>query len=260
MDEGSTPSISTKRKQAAEFFGGLFFMLIWNFFPIFTAAKQHLYLLPKAMKEEKNRKLTAKEQRRLAVFEETCERFSQQGYKMTNLTIGIVKANIIVLLLSIPVVAIGVLLFLWKNPLSLLAPNPKGSLLFIVLFAVLVVAHELIHGLTWSLFSEHHFKDIEFGFMKEYLTPYCTCTVPLSKGPYIWGALMPCILLGILPTAIGILLGMPLLFWTGIVMTLSAGGDIMIVIKVLAFKSQRESEEILVYDHPTQAGSVIFEK
>ena len=214
----------------------------------------------KKMKEEKDRKLSEKEQRRLAVFEKTCERFQQQGYKMTNLTIGIVNANLSVMLLAIPIVAIGVLLFVWKNPIELLRPNLQGSLLFIVLFVVLIVAHELIHGLTWSLFSEHHSKDIEFGFMKEFLTPYCTCTIPLSKSQYIWGALMPCILLGILPTVLGILLGSSLWFWIGIVMILAAGGDIMIVMKVMAFKKQDESTEILVYDHPTQAGSVILER
>ena len=212
------------------------------------------------MKEEKDRNLSAKEQKRLDVFEETCERLSREGYKKTDLTIGIVKANLFVFLLAIPVVAIGVLLFAWRNPISLLTPTPHGSLLFIVLFFVLIVAHELIHGLIWSIFAEHHFKDIEFGFMKEYLTPYCTCTTPLLKSHYILGALMPCIVLGILPTAIGILLGSHLWFWIGIVMILSAGGDIMIVWKVLTFKKQDLSKEILIYDHPTQAGSVIFEK
>ena len=212
------------------------------------------------MKEEKDRKLSAKEQKRLGIFEETCERLSQKGYKKTDLTIGIVKANLFVFLLAIPVVAIGVVLFAWRNPISLLAPTPHGSLLFIILFFVLIVAHELIHGLTWGIYSDHHFKDIEFGFMKEYLTPYCTCTAPLPKSQYILGALMPCILLGILPTVMGILLGSHLLFWIGIVMILSAGGDIMIVCKVLAFKKQESSIEVLVYDHPTQAGSVIFEK
>ena len=212
------------------------------------------------MEEEKNRKLSAKEQRRLNVFEATCERLLEEGYKKTNLTIGIVKANLFVLLLAIPVVAIGVLLFVWRNPIGLLRPTPYGSLWFIVLFVVLIVVHELLHGLTWSLFSEHHFKDIDFGFMKEYLTPYCTCSVPLSKSHYILGALMPCIVLGIMPTALGILLGSHLWFWTGIIMVLSAGGDLMIVWKVLRFKKQPESKEVLIYDHPTQAGSVIFEK
>ena len=212
------------------------------------------------MNEEKNRKLSAKEQRRLSVFEETCERLSQQGYKRNDLTISIVKANLFVILLAIPVVAIGVLLFAWKNPISLLTPSPQGSLLFVALFIVLIMVHELIHGLTWSLYAEHHFKDIAFGFMKEYLTPYCTCTTPLLKSHYTMGALMPCVVLGILPTAIGILLGSHFLFWTGIVMILSASGDIMIVMKLLTYKSQSGSKEILIYDHPTQAGSVIFEK
>ena len=212
------------------------------------------------MKSEETRKLSAKEQRRQDVFDETCERLIREGYKKTNLTVGIVKANIIVLLLAIPVIAVGVLLFTLKNPVSLLRPTPQGSILFIVLFVVLIVVHELIHGLTWSVFAENHFKDIDFGFMKELLTPYCTCSTPLRKSHYIMGALMPCIVLGIIPAAIGILLGSSLLFWIGIVMTLSAGGDIMIVCKVMAFKKQPESKEILIYDHPTQAGSVIFEK
>ena len=116
------------------------------------------------MNEEKNRKLSAKEQRRLSVFEETCERLSQQGYKRNDLTISIVMANLFVFLLAIPVVAIGVLLFAWKNPISLLTPSPQGSLLFVALFIVLIMVHELIHGLTWSLYAEHHFKDIAFGF------------------------------------------------------------------------------------------------
>lgn len=212
------------------------------------------------MDDEKNRKLSAREQRRLDVFEKTSEALVGQGYKRNDLNISIVKANLFVLLLAIPVTAIGVLLFAWKNPMALLRPTPKEILLFAVIFIVLIVAHELIHGLTWSVFAEHHFKDIDFGFMKEYLTPYCTCATPLTKRHYIWGALMPCIVLGIIPALLGILLGSGLLFWIGIVMTLSAGGDLMIVWKVMRYKKQEGSEEILIYDHPTQAGSVIFEK
>ncbi len=211
------------------------------------------------MQQEQNRKLSEKEQRRLAAFEATCKRYLQQGYKKTDLTIGIVKANLVVLLIAIPVVAVGMLLFAWKNSMAA-PPVPQRALLLAVLILVLIVVHELIHGITWSLFTERHFKDIEFGFMKEYLTPYCTCLVPLSKKHYLLGALMPGLLLGLIPTALGILLGSPLLFWTGIVMLLSAGGDLMIVMKLLAFKKQNESTEVLIYDHPTQAGSVIFEK
>ena len=178
------------------------------------------------MDDEKNRKLSAREQRRLDVFEKTSEALVGQGYKRNDLNISIVKANLFVLLLAIPVTAIGVLLFAWKNPMALLRPTPKESLLFAVIFIVLIVA----------------------------------CSTPLTKRHYIWGALMPCIVLGIIPALLGILLGSGLLFWIGIVMTLSAGGDLMIVWKVMRYKKQEGSEEILIYDHPTQAGSVIFEK
>ena len=67
--------------------------------------------------EKKTRKLSDKEQKRLAVFESTCERLLGQGYKMTNLTIDIVKANIIVMLLAIPVVVVGI-------------PTQAGSMIF----------------------------------------------------------------------------------------------------------------------------------
>jgi hypothetical protein len=108
------------------------------------------------------------------------------------------------------------------------------------------------------MFTEHHFGDVEFGFMKEYLTPYCTCKCPLSKGKYIIGALMPLIILGIIPMAVGIAAGSMLLLLIGIIMVLSAGGDIMIVMNIMKYKSR--SEDVLYLDHPTQAGGVIFEK
>ena len=70
------------------------------------------------MTEETNRKLSAKEQKRLNAFEATCESYLQQGYKISYLTVGIVKANLLTLLLAIPVLAVGVLLFAWVNSLA----------------------------------------------------------------------------------------------------------------------------------------------
>jgi hypothetical protein len=41
-------------------------------------------------------------------------------------------------------------------------------------------------------------------------------------------------------------------------MTDGAAGDIMIVAKILAHKTT--SSDVLLYDHPTAGGSVIFER
>ena len=210
-------------------------------------------------KNERNRKLTAAEQRRFTAYEAISEELAGKGYHRTELTVGIVKANVFAILLGIPVVIIGFGLFflinLGKNFTWL---SGHQMIIFVIAFFLLIVVHELIHGVTWSMFTEHHFGDVEFGFMKEYLTPYCTCKCPLSKGKYIIGALMPLIILGIIPMAVGIAAGSMLLLLIGIIMVLSAGGDIMIVMNIMKYKSR--SEDVLYLDHPTQAGGVIFEK
>ena len=53
--------------------------------------------------DEDNRKLSAAEQRRLAHLEEISGGLLAQGYRRTELTISIIKANVYVLLAAIPV-------------------------------------------------------------------------------------------------------------------------------------------------------------
>lgn len=208
--------------------------------------------------KEKNRKLSPAEERRLRAFEELSETMTEQGYRRVELTVSIVKANIFAVVLLIPLLIAGIGLFLLKNREFGGGFGLTTPILFLIILFALVVIHELIHGLSWAVFAEHHWKDIEFGFMKQYLTPYCTCGVPLSKRQYIIGALMPLIVLGILPMIAGIFMGsMPVLLM-GVIMADAAAGDILIVWKILCYRSAAGS--IVYIDHPTQAGGVIFEK
>ena len=126
----------------------------------------------------------------------------QSGYTRHELTIDIGKANVFAIVLLVPLFLIGYgLNYLVNHRIGFLDIN---WLIFFVAFVVLIVTHELIHGACWSLFTPHHFKDIEFGIMKPSMTPYCTCLEPLNKGAYIFGTVMPLVLLGILPMAAGI--------------------------------------------------------
>jgi hypothetical protein len=148
--------------------------------------------MKKEKDNEKEKKLTEAEQKRAERFARISEEMAQQGYTRHDLTIGMGKANLFAVLLLIPLSVIGYgLYFLVHRSLDF---SSSHFLLMLVAFLVLIVVHELIHGVSWAIFSEHHFKDIEFGFMWKYLTPYCTCSVPLSKGQYIFGALMPMVL------------------------------------------------------------------
>jgi hypothetical protein len=207
---------------------------------------------------EKARTLTPAEQKRLEKFEALAAHMIKEGYSRVELTVGIVRANVFAVVLLIPLFIVGYGLFLLRNRTFGGGLTPLSMLLLAVAFLALIVVHELIHGIGWALFAEHGFKDIEFGFMKQYLTPYCACLVPLTKGQYIFGALLPCVTLGVIPMIVAILVGsLPLLF-LGIIMTDSAAGDILIVWKILRYRSQ--AKEIVYMDHPTQAGGVIFER
>ena len=210
----------------------------------------------KVQDNEKNRKLSKAEERRLAYFEEICGDLARQGYRRSELTVGIVKANKFAVIFAIPLFALGLVLFFLLNRGRDI--SSFSSIVFIVSLLVLIVVHELIHGITFAVFTKDHLKSIEFGFMKEYLTPYCTCREPLAKGPYLCGALMPLVILGIIPTIAAFINGSLTLLLTGLVMITAAAGDIMIAINLIKYKST--ASDILIFDHPTQAGTVIFER
>lgn len=208
--------------------------------------------------EEEQRGLSAAEQRRLTAFEALAENLRAQGYSQTELTSSIVRANVFAIASGIPFCIVFLLAFNLLHTLDLSAITSLGIFAFILVMIVLIVVHEAIHGITWALFAKNGFADIEFGFIKEALTPYCTCKTPLSKRAYIIGAAMPCIVLGFIPSIIGIATGSLAWLLTGLVMTMSAGGDAMIVWNILSYRST--AQEVLYIDHPMDIGGVIFER
>ena len=208
--------------------------------------------------KKRERKLSKAEQRRQEKFDRLNEQMLENGYSRKELTISIAKANVFAVILLVPLAVIGFCLFFQINGAGGVSAGPGSMFAFLISIFVLVVVHELIHGACWAIFSKNHLKDIEFGIMMPYLAPYCTCAEPLTKGQYLFGALMPLLLLGILPMIVGILAGsMPMLL-IGILLADGAAGDIMIAWKVIRFKSS--AKEVVFIDHPTQGGGVVFEK
>lgn len=208
------------------------------------------------MKEKEERVLSAAEKRRAEKLEKYTVEMEQQGYTPKDLIISISKANIFAVFLLIPLFIIGYGLYYIVN--REFDFSRYNLIVLLVLIVVLTVIHELIHGTCWSIFTPHRFKDIEFGFMKSSLTPYCTCLVPLKKGQYILGTVMPLILLGIIPMIVGIVIGNPNALFIGIIMADAAAGDIMVIDQILRHRSN--AKNIVYLDHPTEAGLVVFER
>ena len=108
-------------------------------------------------------------------------------------------------------------------------------LLFLAILVLLVV-HECIHGLTWSLFAPNHFASISFGVIWKALTPYCTCNAPLKRWQYVLGTAMPTLVLGVGLTAAAAVLHQNALFLLAEIMILGGGGDCLIILHMLRYR------------------------
>lgn len=206
------------------------------------------------MKEE--RILTQKEEQRKRVFEERAEKLILEGYTQKNLTIGVVMANILAIIVMLPVMIIPAYIWYLVGNGNYLEFSLLDSVLFFVSLIVFIVIHELIHAITWGIFTKNHWKDIEFGIIWKMLTPYCTCRGALTKMQYVIGGLMPTIILGIGLSLIAIITDNFLMFILAEIMILGGGGDFIIIGKLLMFRIK--CKDCIYMDHPTECGVVAF--
>jgi hypothetical protein len=187
------------------------------------------------------------------------------GYSKEARLIDLQKANGFALFLFLPVILLyGVPFYLiWgqdglmlMNLKELFKEIPLVSVIGAVLITIVgIILHELIHGVTWSLFAKNGFKSIKFGFLLKMLTPYCHCKEPLYVWQYIIGGLMPALLLGVLPCIYAWWNGSFGMLLFAIFFTVSAAGDFMIVRLIWG-----EDKQHLVLDHPSEAGCFIYKR
>ena len=125
---------------------------------------------------------------------------------------------------------------------------------FLLIFAVGIVVHELIHGLSWAWLAKKPWSKIKFGFQLKTFTPYCHIKEPIDVRAYRWGAALPGIITGFTPTIIGLLMGHIGVFVLGLVFVFAAGGDASIL-----WILRKVPAGALVEDHPSLAGCSVLE-
>lgn len=210
--------------------------------------------------------LTEAEIKRQKVFEEKEQKILAQGYKREDILISVLTANFVGILLTLPFIAAFTAGFIIRNGIPNIDEimNTRPVMYFVGLGVAfisaipLAVLHEKIHGWFWTIGAENGAKDIEFGFMKETLTPYCTCTSPLSKPIYILGSMMPMTILGILAGIVSIFTGSLVLLIIAALQTIGGAGDILISAMLLFRKTK--GKDVILMDHPTKIGLVAFER
>jgi hypothetical protein len=220
------------------------------------------------MNRDTKRELTADEAKRNEHYEREKVRLEQEGYKSYDLTTSVLKSNVMAVVLVLPFVAIFTIIYLMVNnvtgwelfrgALDDFVDTPLGILLYFAIFFILVIVHELIHGVSRAMYAKSGWKSISFGFIAKNLTPYCACNEPLTKFAYIFGAMMPAVVLGFIPGIISIVIGNAFVFFMSMVMILSGGGDIHSTLVLLMFKTN--GKKAIYIDHPYLIGLTAFVK
>lgn len=173
-------------------------------------------------------------------------------------SVSLVDANVYALANAIPIalalIAAYLVLWGWTGIASGISSIMSHWLLPPGLLLGGIVLHELIHGLSWAIFGRKPLRAVEYGVKWQYLTPYAHARVPLPVRAYRLGALMPGLLLGLLPAMWGIATGDGAAFVFGLLFTVAAGGDFLIL-----WLLRRVPDGALVEDHPSRAGCYVLD-
>ena len=204
------------------------------------------------------RKLTEKELKRKNDFEKFNSEMQQRGYKMKNIIINTQQAKPLCLLIMLPFMALVFWIYYNVNGFNLDCLSWGFLVVLLMLVLCLSILHELIHGITWSIFAKNHFHSIDFGFIWSSFSPYCTCSEPLKKWQYLLGTAMPTLVLGGGAAVVSVMTNQLLLFILAEFMIISGGGDFLIILKSMLYHTDKQ--ESVYCDHPYECGFVVFEK
>jgi len=174
-----------------------------------------------------------------------------------DLSVSMTWANLYSLFFAVPLVVLlaGGYLLLWgKSGLQYAWHSISRNLvLAIFIFIAGIIVHELLHGLAWAYFGKKPFRSIRFGFNVKAFSPYAHCREAMTIQAYRWGAAIPGLMLGLIPSALGLILGNGSIMIFGLLFTAAAGGDALIIWLI-----RKENSASLVLDHTSQAGCVIL--
>lgn len=178
------------------------------------------------------------------------EIIKHENKEIEEYTMGFGTANLLAFILAIPILAIILVPFvlIWDYETFETGKDAFMDYFFLIIVGGIII-HELLHGLTWGYFVTNGMKSIKFGI--KWLTPYCHCKEPIKVKHYKIGGAMPLIIMGIIPSIIGLIIGHGLVLTFGIFFTWAAGGDL-----IALYMLRKLDNNIYVSDHPAKLGFI----
>ncbi len=168
-------------------------------------------------------------------------------------SVSMLAANGYALLLTGPVVAALLAAYVARwgwGRIGAVAEIPAVAMLAAVVGGTLV--HEVLHAVAWKLAAGLPWPAIRLGFQWKTFTPYAHARVPMRARAYRIGAATPGVALGLVPALVALANGSGAWLLFGLLFTLGAGGDALILWLLRGVAPGR-----LVEDHPTRAGCYV---
>ena len=107
----------------------------------------------------------------------------------------------------------------------------------LIIFGVITLVHELVHGIFYGIFATNKFKSIKMGFLIKSFTAYCICNEKLKINHSRVGLTAPLVIMGIIPIIISIFIGNAILFLLGFFTIIMSCGDMQIFLKFSKFSN-----------------------
>ena len=177
--------------------------------------------------------------------------FQASSYKQ-DLSVSIVTILLHAIWMTVIFIVIPLIPFslIWgREPLLIAFTNPS----VIIPALILVVVHEVLHAIGWKFAGGLSFRDFKFGIAWKTLSPYCHASQPMAARAYRIGAILPGIVLGLLPVVISTLTGDGFLAIIGALLTAGAVGDVYVLWLLRDVPSDAR-----VIDHPERAGCIVL--
>lgn len=104
----------------------------------------------------------------------------------------------------------------------------EGWVITLVVFLASIVVHELLHGVGFMLAGVPR-EDVKFGVHWKLLTPYATTKVAMTASQYRFATALPGIVLGVVPSLVGLATGNAAATVYGAALFAAACGDALVL-------------------------------
>lgn len=182
-------------------------------------------------------------------------RLLAHGYKKKKVVLSGFEANVLGTLYALPAPAVMALLY-WTVLQHRGKVQGIGTLSFYLGLVLLVVTvallHELLHGVGWALAAKT-WNVVQFQMSG--LTVSCHCNRPLPLLWYLFGAILPEVVLGIASILLVVFYAGTFSMLAMLISFVGAGGDFIVSWRLL-----QESPRTLVMEHPTRTGYIAYVK